>query len=116
MKKLIIIIFLLTASISYSQDTCKYLQGSMKGKQFIVTDTIYFLCDTLKKSYIREAGGMRGNDSLSNEPTELQQLLIEIQKIDSQILELQKQAIVGLQRLREQIIVYLKQKYNFEVK
>ena len=29
------------------QDTCRMLKGTMHGKNFVVSDTVYYLCDTL---------------------------------------------------------------------
>jgi len=128
MKKLILIIFLVTAisvfaqaekagGYSYtteeynfvfqiSEDTCVKYVGRLEGTRWICTDTIYFLCDTVKGS--GSAGGEQ--DSISAEQKEIQSLLAEFKKVEEQIKQ--------LEQAREQIrgiILYLSKKYNIKV-
>jgi len=46
--KTIIIILLLIAGTVIGQDTCTQYVGRLEGTRWICTDTIYYLCDTVK--------------------------------------------------------------------
>ena len=121
MKKLITILIILFASSLFAQDTCKKYVITNFRKPNQKVDTVYYLCDTVKsgnkvtgdkvtKAELRAGGMQDTTQTLTAEEQEVLYFAEQIQKIETQMQELErtKQQLIG-------VLTYTQKKYNIDL-